>query len=72
MAGVAPGSPAQNVGLAAGDIITSVGGQTVTSPSTLSTIIAAHSPGDSWSSCGWTPAGTSHSATVQLASGPAT
>jgi S1-C subfamily serine protease len=72
VAGVAPDSPAQNAGLAAGDVITSVGGQTVTSPASLSTVIAAHSPGDSVV-VEWEDAeGTSHSATVQLASGPAT
>jgi S1-C subfamily serine protease len=72
VAGVASGSPAQAAGLGQGDVITSVAGQAVTSPTSLSTIIAAHKPGDSVQ-VQWTDAeGLSHSATVQLASGPAT
>jgi len=69
---VASGSPASSSGLAAGDVITSVGGQPVTSLSSLSTIMAGHSPGDSVV-VQWTdPEGNQQSATVRLASGPAT
>ncbi|MGH9016923.1 MAG: S1C family serine protease, partial [Acidimicrobiales bacterium] len=69
---VAPGSPAEQAGLAVGDVITSVAGQAVTSSASLSTIIGSHVPGDSVV-VQWEDAeGNSHSATVQLASGPAT
>jgi S1-C subfamily serine protease len=72
VAEVAPGSPAEGAGLVAGDVITSAGGQTVSTPASLSAVIASHRPGDSIQ-VGWTDAaGTQHSATVQLASGPAT
>jgi S1-C subfamily serine protease len=72
VAGVASGSPAQSAGLGAGDVITSVGGQTVTSASSLSTIIAGHVPGDSVQVQWQDAQGASHSATIQLGSGPAT
>jgi S1-C subfamily serine protease len=69
---VASGSPAESAGLVVGDVITSAGGQTLSSPSSLSTVIASHSVGDSIPVV-WTDAnGTQHSANVQLASGPAT
>ncbi|HXQ62165.1 MAG TPA: trypsin-like peptidase domain-containing protein [Acidimicrobiales bacterium] len=72
VARVAPGSPAEGVGLVAGDVITSAGGQTVTGPASLSSVIAAHSPGDSIPVV-WVDAnGVQHSASVKLASGPAT
>ncbi len=70
--GVASGTPADGAGLAEGDVITSVGGQTVSSPQSLSSIIAGYHPGASVQ-VGWVDAeGASHTATVQLASGPAT
>jgi S1-C subfamily serine protease len=69
---VAPSSPAQSTGLGTCDVITSLGGQTVTTPQSLSTVIATHAAGDSVA-LGWVdPEGQQHSATVQLASGPAT
>ena len=46
VAGVLPGSPAAQAGLAAGDVIVSVNGQTVDSPTTLSTLLGSHQPGD--------------------------
>jgi len=67
---VADGQPAQKAGLSAGAIITAVDGRSVDSPSTLSGIILGHHPGDSvqldWSD----GSGATHSAKVQLASGP--
>jgi S1-C subfamily serine protease len=69
---VAAGSPASSTALAQGDVITSVGGQTVGTVTSLSTIIATHSPGDSVV-VQWTDLeGNQQSATVKLASGPAT
>jgi S1-C subfamily serine protease len=64
------GSPAQTAGIAAGDVITSVAGTTVTSPNDLTTALQQHHPADKVS-IGWTDqAGAQHTATVQLASGP--
>jgi S1-C subfamily serine protease len=71
LADVLPGSPAAKAGLTAGDVITSVNGQTVDSPTTLSSLLGTHRP-DDHVSIGWTDqTGQRHSATVQLATGPA-
>jgi S1-C subfamily serine protease len=71
VAGVLSGSPAAQAGLAAGDVIVSVGGQAVDSPSALSTILGTYHPGDGVQ-IGWLDtSGAQQSATVQLASGPA-
>ncbi len=69
---VAPGSPAASAGLVEGDVITSAGGQTLTSQSALSTLIASHTVGDSIPVVWIDADGAQHNATVQLASGPAT
>ena len=63
-------SPAQEAGLASGDVITSLDGQTVSSPSALTNLMVQHHPGDKVT-VGWTDSsGQSHTATVQLTSGP--
>jgi S1-C subfamily serine protease len=71
IAGVVNGSPAANAGLAAGDVITSLGGKAVDSAAALSTAISQYHPGDkvtiSWTSLD----GQTHSATLVLANGPA-
>ena len=68
---VLSGSPAAKAGLTAGDVITSVNGETVDSPTTLSTQLGTQKPGDRVS-VGWIDqTGQQHSATVQLATGPA-
>jgi S1-C subfamily serine protease len=69
---IAPSSPAEQAGLSDGDVITSAGGQTVSSPQSLSTIISTHTPGQSMQIVWTDTAGNQHTATVQLASGPAT
>ncbi len=46
IAGVLSGSPAAQAGLAAGDTIVSVDGQAVDSPTTLSSLLSPHHPGD--------------------------
>jgi S1-C subfamily serine protease len=70
VSGVQPGSPADEAGIVAGDVITSIDGKSVTSPSDLRTVIQAHKVGDevrvSWTDTG----GGSHTATVTLAAGP--
>jgi S1-C subfamily serine protease len=69
--GALSGSPAANAGLSAGDVITSIGGQSVTSATQMQSIIAAYHPGDKVS-ISWTDAsGQTQTATVTFASGPA-
>ena len=71
IAGVLSGSPAADAGLTGGDVITSLGGQSVTTAAQIQTILGAYHPGDTVS-IGWTDAyGQSQTATVTLASGPA-
>lgn len=71
VAGVVPSSPAAGAGLAQGDVIISLDGQTVDSPSSLTALMQQHHPGDTVT-VGWDdPSGQAHSATVQLATGPA-
>ena len=71
VAGVLAGSPAARAGLAAGDVITSVGGYPVTSPSGLQSALGRYHPGDRVT-VGWHDAtGVPHTATIVLAKGPA-
>src|SRR5205085_12398228 len=71
ISGVEPGTPADSIGLTAGDTITSVDGQAVGSASTLTTVLQGHKPGDKVS-IGWTAAdGTHHSEVATLTTGPA-
>ena len=68
---VVPGGPAEAAGLAPGDLITSVGGQAVSSPDALTTIVAAQKPGSSVAVTIVGQDGTSQTANVALGSGPA-
>jgi S1-C subfamily serine protease len=71
IAGVLPGGAAEKAGITAGDVITSVDGQAVSSPSALQAAMGQHRAGDSIS-IGWTDqSGQAQSATVTLATGPA-
>ena len=71
VAGTVSGSAAAQAGLTQGDVITSVAGHTITSPTGVSSALAQHHPGDKIS-IGWTDqTGQSHTATVQLGAGPA-
>jgi len=71
IAGVLPGGAAQNAGVTAGDVITSVDGQPVSSPSALQAAMEQHHLGDSVR-IGWTDqSGQAQSATVTLSPGPA-
>jgi S1-C subfamily serine protease len=71
VAGVLPGSAAQSAGITEGDVITSVDGQAVSSPTALQTTMEHYHPGDKVT-IGWTDQlGQTHSATVTLATGPA-
>jgi S1-C subfamily serine protease len=68
--GVEPNSPAGNAGLVAGDDITSLGGKTVTSTSSLQQAIDDYHPGNRVKVTWVDQNGLTHSATVTLAQGP--
>ena len=71
IAGTLSGSAAANAGLAAGDTITSVGGQAVSSASDIQQALVKYHPGDKISVNWVDQSGQSQTATVTLASGPA-
>jgi S1-C subfamily serine protease len=71
IAGVVSGTPADQAGLAAGDVITAVGGSAITSGDDLTTALAKHHAGDSVQVTWTDQAGQSHTATVTLIAGPA-
>lgn len=71
ISGVVAGSPAAAAGLEAGDTITAINGTAINNTPALSGALANHQPHDRIT-VGWTdPAGTPHTATVTLATGPA-
>ncbi|MCW2932980.1 MAG: serine protease [Actinomycetia bacterium] len=71
IAGTNPGSPAANIGLAQGDVITAVAGTAVGSDTSIAQVLEGYHPGNKVS-ISWTDAsGQSHTATVTLATGPA-
>ena len=66
---VASGSPADDAGIEAGDVIVSVGGQSVTSTTSLQDAMNKYHPGDK-AEVGWTDSsGTDHHATVKFIEG---
>ena len=69
LAGTLAGSPAANAGLTAGDTITALGGQSVSSADDIQQTLVKYHPGNSSRSPGWTVRPVSdHDLT--LASGP--
>jgi len=67
---VVAGDPAAKAGIVAGDTITSLGGKTVDSATTLGQLMIGYHPGDTVT-IGWVnTSGTAHSARVVLVSGP--
>jgi S1-C subfamily serine protease len=71
IAGVQQGSAAADAGLTAGDLITAVGGHSISGSSDVRSALNGYHPGDKIS-IGWTDqTGLSQSATVVLGSGPA-
>ncbi|MCU1585670.1 MAG: hypothetical protein JWM49_2226 [Microbacteriaceae bacterium] len=71
IAGALDGTPAATLGLAAGDVITSVNGTAITSSTQLSTVLGGYNPGDTVT-LAWTDAtGVAHSASVTLIEGAA-
>jgi S1-C subfamily serine protease len=70
VAGVVTSGPAQAAGIAQGDVITSLGGKTINSADDLTRDMSSYHPGDKVQ-VAWTDAqGQTHTATVQLSSGP--
>jgi S1-C subfamily serine protease len=68
--GVSAGTPAASIGLAAGDVIVSLGGQTITDSAGLSAAILQYKVGDTVS-VGWVdPSGNHHTADATLVAGP--
>lgn len=65
IATVAPGSPAEQAGLKAGDVVTAVDGQSVTTAAQLAQQVRAHQPGDQVMIT-YTRNGASAQATVKL------
>ena len=71
LAGALAGSPAAQAGLVAGDVVTSIGGQSVTSQSQIQSILEGYHPGDKVSISWVDGSGLTQTATIVLASGPA-
>jgi len=69
--GVVPNTPAARAGLTGGDVITAVDDRTVRSMGSLTTVLQTLRPGALVTVQWLDPSGLQHSATVQLASGPA-
>jgi len=67
---VVSGSPAEAAGMVPGDVITSVGGYTVSSPNDLSAVIATQKPGASVSAVYYDQYGTAQETSFTLGSGP--
>ena len=70
IAGTVPGGAASQAGLAAGDEIVSLGGQSIGSPSDIRTALVTHHPGDKVKVTWLDANGQQHSVTVTLGSGP--
>ena len=69
--GVLCGTPADQAGLFAGDVIISVGGRAVTSPRSLTALAGRYRPGSRVALAWVAPGGSLHTAVVTLAAGPA-
>jgi S1-C subfamily serine protease len=70
IAGTVAGGPAASAGLTAGDVITAINGQSVSSPSTISSLILTKKPGAKVTVAYTDQYGTSHVTNVTLGSGP--
>jgi S1-C subfamily serine protease len=70
VSGVVTGDPANEAGIATGDVITAFGGTSVDSPSALTAALVPRHAGDKVQITWTDTSGQSHTATVQLASGP--
>jgi S1-C subfamily serine protease len=70
IAGVVPGGPADSAGIETGDVVTTLAGRRVTTPSSISAVILTKKPGMRIAVAWVDGPGQSHRATVTLASGP--
>jgi S1-C subfamily serine protease len=70
VSGVLNGGPAAQAGITTGDVITSVDGQSVDSATAISSQLVGHHPGDKIQVSWVDSSGQSHTATVDLGSGP--
>ncbi len=70
IAGVVTSSPAQEAGLAQGDVITAVNGTSISTPNEVTNALETHHPGDKVSVTWTDTSGNSNTATVTLSSGP--
>ena len=71
IAGTVSGSPAANAGLAEGDTITAIGGQSVNSAEDVAHTLVKYQPGNSISVTWVDASGQSHTANLTLTTGPA-
>ena len=69
IAGVREGTPAAKAGLRKGDVVTSLGGKTISNPDDLASVINSFKPGDSVSLT-YERGGESHTVQVKLATRP--
>ncbi len=69
--GVLCGTAAATAGIFAGDVITSIGGRTVTSPGSLTAIVSRYRPGSIVALAWVSPGGSLHTAVVTLDASPA-
>jgi S1-C subfamily serine protease len=70
IAGTVAGGPAASAGLTAGDVITAINGQGVSSPSAITSFILTKKPGAKITVAYTDQSGASHVTTVMLGSGP--
>ena len=70
VAQVFPGSPSEKIGLAAYDVIKTVDGQAINTPTKLTDLVVTKAPGETLQLRWVDQFGTSHLATLRLASGP--
>ena len=70
IAGTVAGGPAASAGLTAGDVITAINSQSVSSPPTITSLILTKKPGAKITVTYTDQSGASHVTTVTLASGP--
>lgn len=70
IAGVVPGGPADTAGLVPGDVITAIGGRTVSSPTAITALLLTKRPGTRIAVRYLDQTGMTQIATVKLGSGP--
>jgi S1-C subfamily serine protease len=71
VAGTVSGSPAASAGITAGDEIVSLGGQSISSPTQITTVLEGYHPGSKISVSWLNQSGQTQTATVVLGTGPA-